>query len=222
MEETNFVLLWKEHYQKIDQSLAINKRLLTELLTEKAQSSIRSLLRGKAGGIVAGVIWLIILGVPLAVAIAHYTHAANYFIVSIGAIFLINVKAVYDYIRYLALISQIRYDGSVREIQNRLRLFRLSLIRHTRVMVLQLPFWSTFYLSDTWFPGHAGPMAIVIQTLVTVSFIWFALWLYRKLTLHEPANRWVRFFLSGVGGRSISNALKFYQELEELEGSSGD
>jgi len=28
MEETNFVLLWKEHYEKIDQALALNKQIL--------------------------------------------------------------------------------------------------------------------------------------------------------------------------------------------------
>ena len=48
MEETNFVLLWKEHYEKIDQSLAINKRLLKELLHQKAGTAVRSLIREKA------------------------------------------------------------------------------------------------------------------------------------------------------------------------------
>ena len=32
MEETNFVLLWKEQYEKIDQSLVINKQLLKEII----------------------------------------------------------------------------------------------------------------------------------------------------------------------------------------------
>ncbi len=217
MEETNFVLLWKEHYEKIDQSLTINKRLLTELLTEKAQSSIRSLLRGKAAGIIAAVIWLFILGAVLAVAFANYSHAANYFITSIGAIFLINVKALYDYIRYAIVIDRMRYDGSIVAIQEKLKSLRVSLIRHTRIMVLQLPFWSTFYLSDKWFPGTAGAGYVVVQLLVTGFFIWAAVWLYKKLTFRQPANRWVRFFLSGVGGPGIENALKFYRELEELE-----
>ncbi|HET6256186.1 MAG TPA: hypothetical protein VFE32_19065 [Puia sp.] len=217
MEETNFVLLWKEHYEKIDQSLAINKRLLKELLTEKAGSSIRSLIRGKAAGIVAAVVWLVLLSASLAVAIVHYSSAANYFIVSIGAIFLINVKALYDYIRHLLLINSIRYDGSVRDIQHKLRRLRESLIRHSRVMVLQIPFWSTFELSDKWFPGQVGAGYILFQVLLTGSFVWLALWLYKKLSLNDRHNRWVRRFLSGIGGREILNAEKFYRELEELE-----
>ena len=216
MEETNFVLLWKEHYEKIDQSLAINKRLLSELLTEKAKSSIRSIVRVHAFGIIAGVIWLFFLGASLAIAVMNYSSAANYFIVSIGAIFLINIKAVADYIRHLVLINSFRYDGSVRDIQDKLRLLRVSLIRHTRVTVLQLPFWSTFYLSAKWFPREAGMGSIIVQVLVTVSFIWFALWLYRKLTPDKAGNKWVQFFLSGIGGKGIANATSFYRELEEL------
>ena len=37
MEETNFVLLWKEQYEKIDESLAINKQLLKEVISQKAE-----------------------------------------------------------------------------------------------------------------------------------------------------------------------------------------
>jgi hypothetical protein len=217
MEETNFVLLWQEHYQKIDQSLAINKRLLKELLLQKADSSIRSLIGGKVLGIIAGVIWLALLGGVLAIAFIHYSSAANYFIVSIGAIFLINVKAVYDYVRYLILINGLRLDGSVVEIQNKLLALQVSLIRHSRIMVLQLPFWSTFYLSSKWFPGAVEAGYVFFQLLFTAAFVWLAVWLYKRLTFKEPENRWVRFFLSGIGGKAILNALKAYRELEDLE-----
>ena len=96
MGETNFVLLWKEQYEKIDQSLAINKQLLREIINQKASSALQSLIRLKSGGIVALVIYLILLGMVLFYAITHYSSAANYFIVSMAVIFLINVKTLYD------------------------------------------------------------------------------------------------------------------------------
>ena len=43
MEEPNFVLLWKEHYEKIDQSLVINRQLLKEVISQKAESALQSL-----------------------------------------------------------------------------------------------------------------------------------------------------------------------------------
>ncbi len=217
MEETNFVLLWKEHYQKIDKSLSINKRLLKELLTEKAQSAVRSLMRGKAFGIFAAVIYLVLLGLVLFFTIKNYHSAFNYFLFSIGAIFLINLKALCDYIRHLILLGKVDYDGSVLEIQRRLRQLQASLVKHCKIMVLQFPLWTTFFLSSTWFPGQAGVGYILIQIVLTGSFVWLAIWLYRKISLENLSNRWVSLFVSGVGGKSVLNALKFYGELEELE-----
>src|SRR6476659_6484559 len=113
MEETNFVLLWKEHYEKIDRSLSINKRLLTESVNHKAESVLHSLLKFKTRGVITLVVYLLILGTLLFYAISNYSAAANYFIVSIGAIFLINLRALYDYIKHIVMINQIDYDGSI-------------------------------------------------------------------------------------------------------------
>jgi hypothetical protein len=220
MSETDFILLWKEHYEKIDQSLAINKRLLKELLSQKASSAVQTLIRGKAFGIAAATIYLLILGAALTIAVAftivHHSPAATYFIVSIGAIFLINIKALYDYIRHLILINRIRYDESVTSIQSRLSRLHWALVRHCRIMVLQFPFWSTFFLSSTWFPGHTPPAFIAIQIAVTGLLTYIAFWLYRNLTLANRDNFWIKIFISSVGGKEVVAAMGFYKELEDL------
>ena len=74
MEETNFVLLWKEQYEKIDQSLAINKQLLKEVISNKAQSALQSLSRYKSRCVVAAVIYLVLLGTVLSFAIAFLDY----------------------------------------------------------------------------------------------------------------------------------------------------
>jgi hypothetical protein len=217
MEDTSFILLWKQHYEKIDQTLAINKRLLKELLIQKAGSSLRRLLREKAVGIVAAVVWLLILGAPLGFALTHYHPAANYFIVSIGVIFLINLKALADYIRYAILLQSIAYDGSIATIQEKVCRLQWSMIRHCRIMALQFPFWSTFFLSSTWFPQHTPPGFIAMQIGITGLLAYIAYWLYRNLVPANLGNRWIKLFLSPVGGRNMEAAIGFYRELMELE-----
>ncbi len=217
MEETNFVLLWKEQYEKIDQSLAINKRILKETISQKARSALRSLIRIKATGIIAAVIWLVLLGAALSFAILHYSSAANYFIVSIAAIFLINVKALYDYIKHLAWVNNINYDGSITEIQKKLVRLQLSIFQHVRIMFLQLPFWTTFTLSNKWFPQSVSWMYIIFQILFTASFTYLALWLYKNITLANANKKWVKFLIKGAGGKSVTKALEFYKEIEEFD-----
>jgi hypothetical protein len=92
------------------------------------------------------------------------------------------------------------------------------MIRLTRIMVLQFPLWTTFHLSDKWFPTQTGTFLIMVQVAITASFTWFAIWLFKKLGQTNPDNRLARIFISGVGGKQVLNALRFYRELEELEG----
>jgi hypothetical protein len=174
-------------------------------------------MRGKAFGIFAAVVYLGLLGFILFVALDHYRPAFNYFLFSIGAIFLINLKALYDYIRHLILLGKVDYDGSVLEIQRKLRQLQASLVTHCKIMVLQFPLWTTFFLSSTWFPSQVSVGYIFIQVFLTGSFVWLAIWLYRKISLNNLSNRWVSLFVYGVGGKSVLNALKFYEELGELE-----
>ncbi|MDN3657363.1 hypothetical protein QWZ08_17055 [Ferruginibacter paludis] len=217
MEETNFVLLWKEQYEKIDQSLVINKQLLKEVISQKAESALQSLIRFKTRGIVAAVVYLILLGMFLFYAISHYSSSGNYFILSIGAIFLINVKALYDYIKHLVWTNNIDYNGSITEIQQKLTKLQLSVLRHSRFMVLQFPFWTTFYLSDKWFPHSVSWDYIIFQFLLTSSFTFLAYWLYKNQTMESANKKWVKTLIEGSGGKSIIKAIAFYKELETFK-----
>lgn len=217
MEETNFVLLWKEHYEKIDQSLAINKQLLKEVISQKAESALQSLIRFKTRGIIAAVIYLILLAVVLFYAISNYSSAANYFIISIGAIFLINVKALYDSIKHLIWTNNIDYNGSVTEIQGKLTELKLSILQHSRFMVLQFPFWTTFYLSDKWFPYSISWGYIIFQFILTASFTYLAYWLYKNQTLKNANKKWVKILIQGSGGKSVMKAIEFYKDIEAFK-----
>ena len=217
MEEANFVLLWKEHYEKIDQSLAINKQLLKEATNQKAQSALRSVIWLKSGGIVIGILYLILLAAALFVAFVHYSGAANYFIISIGAIFLINLKALFDYIKHIIWINNIDYDGSITVIQQQLTKLQLSMYRHTRVMFLQLPFWTTFYLNGNWFPQTVGWGYVVIQLLVTGLFTYWAYWFYKNLRVQNAHKKWVQMIIKGAGEKRVAKALAFYNEIEQFK-----
>lgn len=217
MEEPNFILLWKEQYEKIDQALAINKRMLKDNLSEKAENNLRSMVRGKAAGIVIAVLYLVFLGFLLSLAINNYSSAANYFIISIGAIFLINVKALYDYIHHLVLINSIDNDGSITDIQEKISRLQVSIVQHTRIMFLQFPFWSTFFLSDKWFPGNVGPLVIIIQIVITLSLTILAVFLYKNITVSNLDKKWVKSLLSGAGGKKIIKAQAFYNEIESFK-----
>lgn len=217
MEDNDIIKLWKAQDAKLEQSLALNLRLLKEMQSQKAQSAMLSLIRLKTFGIVAGVLWLVVLGLMLAIAIINYTPNAIYFVVSMGAIFLTNIKGVSDYIRHLIWANAIDYEGSITEIQEKLIRIKMSVIKHSRFMVLQFPFWTTFYLSPAWFPNAVGVGYWIFQFAITAAFCWFAWFLYRKLDIKNVDKPWYGKLIAGSGGKAVSKAIAFYKELEEFK-----
>jgi len=217
MEDTNFVMLWKEHYEKIDQSLAINKKLIRDLTNQKAEAVMQLLVRHKKRGIIAVIIYLLILGALLFFSIAGYKSEKNYFIFSIAAIFIVNVKALYDYIKHLAWAKKINYNGNVTDIQQQLTKLQFSIINHAKIMCLQFPFFTTFYLSNKWFPQEVGMGYIIFQLILTGSFTYLSYWLFKNHTIENLNKKWFRNMIAGSGGKSVLKAMDFYNELEEFK-----
>lgn len=217
MENLELINIWKEQNAKIEKTLAINTLLLKETIGRKAENSLKGLVKLKTTGIVAFVFYLLILGYALFYAVSNYTSASNYFIVSVSAIALINIKGFSDYIKHLAWTKNLNYDGSVMGIQKQLSKLQLSIIDHAKIMCLQFPFFTTFYLSDNWFPQNVGLVYIVFQIILTTGFIYFSFWLYKN---HKPENlnkKWFRSLIAGSGGKPVEKAIEFYREIEDFE-----
>ena len=217
MENSDIINLWKMQDAKIEQSLAINKKLLLDVLNQKAQSALTSLRIEKVFGIIVAVFYLIVLGTILSYALRNYSSNSNYFIVSLGVIFIINIKALYDYIKHLIWTNSINYDGNVTEIQQQLTKLQLSIIKHVRIMFLQFPFWTTIFLSNAWFPSQVNWLYIIFQIVLTGSFAYISYWAFKNLTLENIENKLVSGILSGSGGKQTIKALAFYKEIEQFK-----
>lgn len=217
MESNELLSIWKSQDAKLEKALAINQYLLKESISQKAQSALRNLIRLKTAGIVSFVLYLLFLGSLLYYAIAYYSPTHLYFIISVGAIALINIIGFTDYIRHLVLTKNIHYDGSIVEIQEKLAKLQLSIIKHGRMMCLQFPFFTTFYLSSAWFPQEVSWSYIVFQLSLTGSFTYLSYFLYIN---HKPESlnkKWFRVLIAGSGGKSVAKAIAFYKELEEFK-----
>lgn len=217
MEDKELLGMWKAQNEKIEQSLSINRKLLIETINQKAQTSLRSLKKLKTIGIVSFVLYLIVLGYVLFYAFSNYSAVSGYFMVSLSAIFLINLRGLVDYIKHLVWTNNINYNGSVTEIQQKLSMLQVSIVSHTKIMVLQLPFWTTFYLSDSWFPSNVGVPYIIFQVLLTGGLTYLAYWLYKNQNVGNLDKKWYKTLIAGSGGRSVKNALEFYKEIETFK-----
>ena len=217
MENIDFISIWKTQNTKIEQAIALNRKLLHEIVDGKAKSAVRSLTILKSTLLFFGILYLIALAGLISFAVTRYSPAWNYFIVSVAAILLINIYAVITYIKHLVWLNEINYDGPVANIQQKLSQLQLSIIQLTRIMYLQTPFFTTFYLSSNWFP-HLSPWPYTLfQLILTGAAVYSSWWVYKNMIVENIDNKLIRSLLSGSGRDTVRKAMDFYNEIEEYK-----
>lgn len=221
MKDQDLLALWKSQDQKIEHLMAVNAKLLKEQLSRKAEKALGGLKAEKITGIVFGLPYLLILGTILYFGLQASSLSGNYFLISITGIFLVNLKVFIDYLRHLVLSYQIDFAGTVMEIQKKLLDLRHSLILSVRYVGLQLPFYSTWYLDSSWFPGEANLAGIIIQAFITLSFTAVAIWIFVKFrpeNTHQKTVKWL-FWIAGI--KEVNRSLEELKELEALGKENG-
>lgn len=217
MENTELISIWKSQNTKIEKTLAINELLLKEVTNNKVKTSLKSLITLKTAGIVAFILYILLLSYLLVYSISNYSSSLNYFIVSISVITLVNIKGLADYIKHLVWANNVNYNGSIMEIQQQLSRLQLSIINHAKGMCLQIPFYTTFYLSNKWFPQDVGLGYIILQVIVTGAFVFLTYWLYKNHKTENLDKKWFRNLITGSGGKPVMKAMEFYKEMENFK-----
>lgn len=192
--------------------MELNRRVFVDLQQQKVDATLRPLIRSRAAGIVVGVLWLVLMGFCLVVVRSQWVMA-----VSFSVFFLCTAMGIAGYIRDLTVIRAISFADPVMETQKRLAGLRTTMVRDMRLMWLQLPFWSCFFVSDELI-SNGGRQFLLIEAPVFVFFLVVAVFLYRNITIENAQRkRWVAAMIRGAGTRRVGKALEILKELEEFK-----
>ena len=212
MEDTLIKELWKAQDEKLEKSLKLNLLLLSTLQKDKARSKLDKLVRFKSVVVFLGIVWCAFLGLLI------YSNKFKnmYFEVSIIIIFLFNAYACIAYISQIIFIKKLDYSDSIINTQKKLADLQVSTINITRILLLQLPFYST------WFYTHQLVMHDTHFQLVSFSttfiFVLAAIWLYKNINVKNMHKKWLRTFMNvGPEYKSITEARDFLYEIESFQ-----
>ncbi len=217
MEDQELIGLWKRQETKIDQLMSLNTQLLKERTSEKMRKAFFGIKAEKVTGIIFGILYIFFLGTLLAIGLKATSFRLDFFHVSVGVIFLVNIKVFADYIKHLVMANQIEFDGSVTKIQKQLLDLQVSLIKTFRIVVIQIPFYTTFHLSVNWFPSQASEPWIVVQLLITGIFTVASIWIFVNFKPQNAHKKWVKWMISSSGGTQVERALEQLKELETFK-----
>jgi len=220
MEDLELKSIWQSYDRKIEearvlnlQSWALNLRCFETIQTGKAKSKLSSLVTFKVWAVVLGILWVLFLGM-----LVYGNHFENlYFGVSVSMIMLFSVYAVAVYIKHIVIIKQINYADNITGTQKKLAQLQLSTINSTRILWLQMPFYTTWFWHSKWIVLSSIKFWLV-PFPITLLFTLLAILLYRNITLEHMHKKWVRtLMMSGPEYKSVIQAMDFINEIDAFK-----
>lgn len=216
MEDILLKEMWAAYDKKLEKSLALNRRLITEIQTQKASAALRPLKTIKIVAVILGIIWTLFLSALVVLTAMNMTLYSLFFIVSAMAVIIITVTAVVVYLKQVVQIQRIDNNRSVVDTQKTLLGLQISTINIARVLMLSAPFYTTFYFNKGMIEN--GTIGLwVFQLTITVVISGLVIWFYRNAKMENADKPWFKFIFGSSEWTSLTRAMHFLQEIEDYE-----
>ena len=193
--------------------MQLNMDCIITVQTQKAKSKLTSVAIIKVLGILLGLLWVWLLG---SLGFAAYIVGNLFFAVSAGIVMLISIIAIIVYIKHLVLIAQIKESDTITYTQRKLAELQTSTLKITRILFLQMPFYSTWFITPTLL-ANAGTAWLVIQVVITASLTFLSIWLYRNISFKNVNKRWFRILFGNSEWTGVTQAIAFMKEIDEFK-----
>lgn len=213
MENAEVINLWKSYNQKLEENLMLNRRNAEDITKLKVQSFLSTMKPLKIFIVLMGIGWVVFLDV----FIVHLYAVVNpFFLVSAIVIALLNKLAIVLYIYQIVVIHQVDISEPILKTQEKLARLKSSTLWVTRLLFLQLPFWTTFHLNkivlengNIWF--------FSIQLLITMLLLFLAIWLFFNIKYENKDKKWFRYLFNDLEWTPIIKSIELCREIEAFK-----
>lgn len=218
MEDEYLKNSWNSADNKMDDLMNTDKKSLEFMLNKKIKSTLKSLLIPKLVGIVLGLGWVLFMFMLIYFSFLSSAMSLGkvFFIGSVSMIMLITAYGVFLYIKDIFIIRQIDLSESITFTQRKLAEIQLSIMNSVRVLWLQLPFYTLWYL-DYDMIVHGSIIFYIIQIIVTGSTACLSIWLFRNMVEKNLNKKWLRNFMRGYGFFKARQAIDFISEIDNFK-----
>jgi hypothetical protein len=212
MSTDEFQQIWKVYDAKLEKSLQLNLRLLQEVQSQKARFVLRTFIASRIIGIVIGTMYLALL-----VFAFWYVRTQPVMAVSFAVFIICTVIAIGKYIQEIGIIRGISYGDNIVETQRKMACIQSSIIWTLRISWVQLPFWSTFFVSNGLL-RKGGREFWMIEIPIILLLTILAVILFKNITVENAQKKkWVRGMIRGAGMKSLIRAMEFLKEIENFK-----
>jgi len=167
--------------------------------------------------IIVGMLWVGIGGTIVVNLFVHaYASVSPFFLYSAAFQLLLTAIGIGIYLYQLVLIHQMDITDTLIKTQKRLTQLKSSTLWVARILLLQLPAWTTFYWSmDLIKSGHLP--YIFLNSVVTLLAIAVSLWLFINIRYENREKKWFKLIFEGKEWTPVIKAIELHKEIEAFE-----
>jgi len=217
MQEIELKKLWQISNEQLERNLKISQQNAKDVKQLKLQHFLSSMKPLKIFTVIVALIWVGI-GVPLLATIFMYSfeEANKFFLFSATIQVLITLIALMVYIYQLVTLYNINISGAVLKTQKDLATLKSSTLWVTRILLLQLPVWTTFYWNESMFEKGNGFLWF-FQVIVTLLFTSVAFWLFFNIKYSNKDKKWFRLIFNGKEWPPLMESMELLNEVEKFK-----
>ncbi len=215
--EKEMLEIWKMYDHRLKKSLSVQKQLETDISKIKAQSLLGTMRPVKIFTILTGLLWVGAGGYAVIWLLLNTFPAfPDFFLISAGLQVLLTALALGIYLYQYVLIRQTDIFEPVLVTQEKISRLKSSTLLVTRVLFLQLPLWTTFYLNTD---KLSDPFYLLVNGTVTIAFTAVSLWLFFNIRYQNRSKKWFRLMFSGREWDPLFKASEILTHIQEVKGS---
>lgn len=220
MNEQELKKLWQTTNQKLEVNFVINKKNADDLTRVKIHSMLGSMKPIKIFTLLIGILWVGIGFIVLSsIYINTFTEANKFFLFSATVQVLLTAIALILYIYQLTKIYQVEIDSPILQTQEKLAQLQTSTLWTARIMLLQLPVWTTFWWNESMLTDW-GIVQWVLTLFFTVSFTILALWLFFNIKYENRNKKWFQLIFSRKEWTPLMKSLELLEQVEDYKGQN--
>ena len=217
MNDIEIIDLWKSSDKKMNESLLLNRKNAEEIIKLKTQSLLSSMKPVKLFTIIMGILWVGIGGIVVTnIFLFTYSDTSHFFLYSAALQILLTAIALVLYLYQTITIYQTDISEPILATQEKIAKLISSTLWITRIMILQLPLWTTFYWNNSMFE-NGNLHLLIIQGIVTLTFTIAALWLFFNIKYENRNKKWFRIIFKGSEWTPLLNSLDLLNQVDEFK-----
>jgi hypothetical protein len=211
MEDIEIINLWKSYDKKLEENLSLNRRNAEDITKINIRSFLSSMRPLKVFTVLAGIIWVGFLDVLI---VGLFQVASPFFLVSAAILSLLNTLAIGIYLYQLILIHEVDISEPILATQEKLARLKSSTLWVARILFLQLPVWTTFYLSTAMFE-NGNLLLIILQIVITLSFTFIAVWLFLHIKYENRHKKWFHMIFNGKEWDPVMKSMELLSQVHD-------